>query len=607
MYKIIAYSFLLLGPFVLNAQVFRWEDPKVSPPTPPAAAEVEVEKSGTALYTIQLGTFYEPTLADFKAIEDLGPLYCVKGKNNIYQVFMGTYASGSQLENTLQQVKAKGYTAYSQSLSGVENKKVAVIQLVSTQNGKSLSWEHLEQVGKLYGLLEQAQVFKVVTGPYASKEIAAAQLPTLRANGFKDAFVKMVDAQLLSPISYFEKGLSPIAFTKDLADEIDRIAQARTPENYTPQQDIPVSTVPPASIPNTNIPASPPIEKNYLPVPKTALPVPSINAKVKRTSALDLQKILKSEKHYAGSLDGYYGKGTGLAYQKFKQQDYRYKKQQLIATHLSTSEEAPTSGLQYLINSLTNNDASLIAALQRSSHPIAKAYLGYWKFVNQGPSAEVNHLLNTAIKESFQGQQVSTAPPFDVTATYDYTSLKQVLLHLRYLHAAPSNGNYAVPCWVFERHPQAANEVYTSNKLATLATLKVSGCLRFDDWESIKALQYFIAELQPKQLSPEQQAEWDTHTTGRAFLYLFPTALTKAQKKEVDQWKIQFWKALAMANNQYPLLEKYYPTLKTVFFQSQVLMEDYYMQQGFTADEAEGLALSVLRTYIAVPLEVYLK
>ena len=55
----------------------------------------------------------------------------------------------------------------------------------------------------------------------------------------------------------------------------------------------------------------------------------------------------------------------------------------------------------------------------------------------------------------------------------------------------------------------------------------------------------------------------------------------------------------------YPVLGKNLETLKILFFQSQVLLEDYFMNKEFTPDAAEGLALSVLKTYVEVPLEVY--
>jgi len=289
------YSLLLICPLTLMGQVFKWEEPKARTTPPPA--QVEVEKSGSNLYTIQLGTFYEPTLKEFQAIQGLGPIYCVKNEDQSYQVFMGAFAAGEQLEKALQQIQAKGYTAYTQSLPAKASQEVVVIQLLSTKKGNGLAWEKLDQIGNLYGLLEQAQVFKLVTGPFANKSVAAAQLSTLRASGFKDAFVKTVKLQLLSPIGYFEKGLTPTSFTTDLADEIDRIAQVESPVIYERETSLPATTATSTTRSTTEVP----FEKTYLPVPKTALPVPPINARVKRTSALDLQKILKSEKHYGGS------------------------------------------------------------------------------------------------------------------------------------------------------------------------------------------------------------------------------------------------------------------------------------------------------------------
>jgi len=485
-------------------------------------------------------------------------------------------------------------------------KSFVVIQLLSTQNSASLDWNKIEAVGKLYGLLEDVQTLKVVTGPFITKEAAVNRMAHFRSKGFKDAFVKTVNSQQLTPIGYFEKGITPTAQTDILADEIDRIASAPIPETYNQERS--ATEVPPTSSKEeTNTSSIIHSKSVELPTAPTELPVPTINAKVKRTSALDLQKNLKLASYYTGSLDGYYGAGTGEGYQNFIQQDYQYNKYRLVAENLTASKGATASGLQYLINSLTSNDAGLIAALERSNHPISMAYLGYWMFANQGPSPEVNRLINSAIQESFANQQLKNTPPFDFTATYDYTDMQQLLLHLRYLHAAPANTQYAIPCWVFEKHPKEANAIYNKTKLSTLAELKVSGCLKFDSWESVQALQYFLEELQPTQLSPLDQEQLEKLTIGRTFLYLFPNKLIPTQKKEIDQWKIDFWKQLLAATNEHPLLEKYYSSLQILFYQSQVLIEDHYMKLGFTADEAEGLALSVLKTYAEIPLKVYLK
>ena len=90
--------------------------------------------------------------------------------------------------------------------------------------------------------------------------------------------------QLLSPIGYFEKGLTPTSFTTDLADEIDRIAQVEPSVIDEQETPLPATTTTTTTVPTTST-TEIPFEKSYLPVPKTALPIPPINAKVKRTSA----------------------------------------------------------------------------------------------------------------------------------------------------------------------------------------------------------------------------------------------------------------------------------------------------------------------------------
>ena len=611
MYKLLIG--LLFGvPLFCGAQIVKWDTPSTTRTTPTS----KVEKTEETIYTIQVGTFQHPKLADFQSIQNIGQLYSEESGDQFYEVFLGSYPTVTAAEKVLELVQAKGYSAFVAERPRNLGKEIVVIQLLSTQNAEALQWESIEQIGKLYGLLEDAAILKVVTGPFINRTAAANRIAHFRSKGFKDAFVKTVHSQLLTPINYFEKGLTPTVQTDILADAIDRIADGSTTAETTINPPIDYKTeVPtdntPARLETPTTPATTSAEvihSKNVPVPgKTAtIPVPAINAKVKRTSALDLQKVLKREQYYQGSLDGYYGQGTGEGYRQFIQQDFQYKKYLLVAPHITTTKEEVV-GLQYLINSLTDNDAGLIAALDRSSHPIAKAYLGYWKFINQGPSPAVNQLLNAAIQESFAQAQVKNAPPFDYTANYDYTDLKQLLLHLRYLHAAPTNAQYAIPCWVFEKHRKEANEVYKKAKLATLGELNISGCPQFEDWESINSLQYFLSELQPQQLSPSDQATQEKLTTGRSFLYLFPTALTTSQKKEIDQWKIDFWKRSLAATNNHPLLEKYYGTLEILFFQSQVVIEDYYMQLGFTADQAEGLALTVLKTYVEIPLKVYFR
>ena len=556
------------------------------------------------LFTIEIGTFHQPKLSDFAALKDIGLVYATAEEGQFHQIFMGGFKKASHAKKILKQVKNKGYAATLQKKSFQQGQEAVVIQLLSTQNRQSLQWASLEKAGKLYSLLEHPQILKLVTGPFTNRTAALNRITAIQEMGFKDAFIKTINIQLLTPIGYFEKGIVPTSPTEMLVDEIERIA-ATTPEEYqrskNGNENVPIET----SLPIQSTHTTKHIPEPVIP-PTTVLPMPIIDGTIKRTAALDLQTILKTEGYYKGPLDGYYGQGTQAGYHQFQSTNYQYNKYKVLANYLNTSQQPAVNELQTILNALTNKDASLIAALERNKEPIAKAYLAYWLLVNQGSSREVNQLMNTAIRESFNKKTNKKSPPFDATASYDYIELQQLLLHIRYLHTAPMNTQYAIPCWLFEAHPQAANAVFNNAKLATLADLKLSGCMRFEEWQPIAILRSFLVELQPEQLSPQEVEMQELLETGRSFFYLFPEKLTVTQKKEIDRWKVKLWKDLQKTATKNPLLEKYAPTLKILFFQSQILIEDYYMQRGFSAEEAEGLALSVLKTYTTIPLKAYL-
>jgi len=569
------------------------------------------------LYTIQVGTFYQPKLTDFTALQKVGQIYATDKEAEFYSIFLGFFTEPAAAESALATIKKSGYNAFITQKAKMEADAI-VIQLLSTQNGSTLDWVSLEQTGNLLALLENPRQLKVVVGPFTNKTAAQNRLGNLKTLGYQDAFIKTVDSQLLSPINHFEKGLLAPSSTDLLADEIDRIAQnipTPPPTTYKQSSDYskPSGYKKPSDTPtkqdNATIPAELPTTvstKNVeLPI-STTLAVPNINARVKRTAALDLQKTLKSEGYYRGGLDGYYGKGTANAYDIFRKEDAPYNRYLILSKHLV---EQPTStaikGLQGLINALTSKDASLIAELERQQEPLAKAYLAYWLLVNQGPSREVNHLMNTAIHQTFSEQPLQSVPSFDHTATYDYADVRQLLLHLSYLHTTPQNNQYTLPCWLFEQHPKAAKALFVQSNSTTPASLQISACWSFDGWEPIAALRYFTEELQPRQYTSQDVDLMNALERARAHFYLFPEKLNSSQKTRIDQWKLQFWNDLLAASPKYPVLDKYLFSLQVFFFQSQILLEEFYMQQGFTADEAEGLALSVLKTYVEVPLRAY--
>ncbi|MDV7396097.1 hypothetical protein RZS08_32190, partial [Arthrospira platensis SPKY1] len=142
--------------------------------------------------------------------------------------------------------------------------------------------------------------------------------------------------------------------------------------------------------------------------------------RLKRGSALELQKILKAENAYPGLLDGYYGSGTATGYEKLLQQNRTIRKYQLIAETmpLPGQEGQAESELQRVVNALGSNP-SATGQLSAFQEPIAQAYRAYQLFAAQGASTEVNRLMNAAIGAAFGSRSVAGLP-FDPKATYAY-------------------------------------------------------------------------------------------------------------------------------------------------------------------------------------------
>ena len=224
--------------------------------------------------------------------------------------------------------------------------------------------------------------------------------------------------------------------------------------------------------------------------------------------------------------------------------------------------------------------------------PIARAYLAYISFFHKGASFEVNDLMNGAIRAAFNTKRLAIKAPFDYTATYDYRSLNQLLLHLSYVQGA-SPRLIETPCWVFQRHPQEAANVYHNDHATPFA---IQNCSGFDSWEEVKVLQAIAADL-------NVDKSFDTKKLGleasaRTKLYLLPKGMANAQKEELKAWSEQLMKGLNQWATKDPLNAQLVQAFKLTYYQTQVLLEDYYMDKGFNVNESKGLALKVMQTLV---------
>ena len=538
------------------------------------------------LYTIQIGTFVNPKAADFAELQSLGYLYAEPFGEQFHKVFLGEFINEAAATFTLNKIKNSGYGAFVTQKSLLGKPTVTVVQFTTKQANQSINWPTLDTVGKLYTVLTDPDRVKIVTGPFANIVMARKRVEDLQRLGYKDAFIKTINVGLLHEVGVFETGQSPIQGNLNAA--VEAILSENIPTSYESNARSIITT------------------RNET-IDNAKGVTPEIRPLIKRTSALDIQKTLKKGGYFNGSLDGFYGKATEAGYQNFVANDFGYKKYALLANLLIPQKSnSASSEFQLIINNLLTNPTKSIQQLITMEAPLAKAYRAYWLLANKGNLSQINQLMNASIRATFADKKIKNAPPFDFNATYSYEDITQFILHLRYLHAAPINMAYSIPCWLFERHPTETYIAFTSkSKFASFTNTKVVACTNFDDWPSIKMMQTLLVDLAPEKYSQEILKKSENLQSARNFLYLFPEKLNQTQKKATDEWLIDFWKQLEASGKTYPVLGKNLATLRVLFFQSQVILEDYFMNREFTPDAAEGLALSVLKTYVDVPLGVY--
>lgn len=549
-----------------------------------------------SFFTVQIGTFLNPKLSDFENIRPLGYIYAQQANADIYQIFMGGYDSRKNADIIVNTLKSRGYLdAVVVERNLAQGSSQAIIQLGTRGAKENVNWERYLSLDKIFILFENEQV-KIVTGPFANAEEAKSQLAGIRRMGFDDAFVKTVNSVRLHEVNNFELGdakrpLIPIQFEDNTTARINPTNP--NSEFTTRGNEVPMAYDATPSRTTTPTTTSPSTPARTISSPA----IPEIRSNVKRHSALELQKVLKQERTYTGSLDGYYGKGTMVAYEQAVKKNQKFLKYAVLARYMYEPDGSgsASSSLQNAINNIYTNPTSSVATLQASKQAVAKAYLAYWNFVNNGASPTVNSLMNSAIQQAFRGATTSR-PPFDPTATYAYNNLDQLILHLRYIQSAEDD-QPAVPCWMFERHPQAVAKAFDNTSGGQ--DYRVQSCVGFDDWDIIKILQAIAADLNTQPVN-ERRLAADAST--RASLYLLPKPLPAATQQNLTNWDTRLWQNLESWASRDPMNNEIVTALKLAYYQSQVLLEDYYMTQGFKAEEAKGLALAVLQTLVEYQL-----
>ena len=574
-------------------------------------AQAKEKSNPNYIYTIHIGAFDKAQLSDFDGIRDIGYVYAFPLRDDLMQVFLGGYSSRKTARQLLPDVHESGYPdAYVMRRALDEGEEIASVQIALIKPGTDLDYGKYLQAGKIY-ISQNDNALRVLSGQYETAEVAQKRANQLKKMGFADAMVKTINTVELIKLTSFESGgavadpiVEVIETSKGAEPEVQKEAK-RLPDSYDLLFKKSKNTSKGMATISTDVPESydGKTERIKVPVKKEAkVELPKIRVKVKRTSAIELQKVLKAQGVYNNGLDGYYGKGTAKGYADIKKANYQIRKYLVLSEMMNedASNSLKSSRLQMIVNNLLSEPADANILLQAERSPLAKVYRAYILFQDGGNTNEVNQLMNAAIKQSFKGKKLKNSPPFDYNATYAYDNLEQLLKHLSYIHSVSQDAE--VPCWVFSQHPIEAANAFASGG----DNLRMQNCGGdFMSWEETKLLKTIAADLDPSIDTDKNKLA--AYTSKRAKLFIAPQKMTTGEAAEVSVWHKTLWTQMESWGATDPIHEQRVTALKVAYFQSQVRVEDYFMNKGFTYKEAKPLAMCVLQTIVGKHFVNYMK
>ena len=542
-------------------------------------------QSSLPVYTIQVGNFLDARATDFEAIANFGFVYSQDLGNNMQRIYMGGYTQPEEAQQIANVLQTRGYqdAVVSQHKAHL-GQDLIMVQLASKQIGQEINWASYAKAGKLYVYLENKTV-KILTGNFPNSSTAQSRATQYRKDGFKGAFVNTFNNTLLHEISIFNTGqLPPAPILPPEGSSTTSTGQKGPPAGEViPKQYEEPSTIPPAS----TIPS----EYEALAIDK-----PKIRVKPKRTSAIELQKVLKEQGAYKMSLDGYYGNGTRTAYDEVEGSHPQIQKYALLSAKGSQqAADAVPGSLQYAVNNLPNNPVQSLQLFSQYSGPIPMVYQAYHFFLTGGPSFDVNNLMNGAIAQAFAGKPRDSRSRFDHQSSYAYNTIEQLVTHILHVHAATGNG-IQVPCWLFQQYPKTTTEAYEFYPSIASAGLNIEDCGGLLDWQEIRTLKALARDLNSGE-TPKEGLLSDARSR-QAKLLLAPKALNANEVKAAQIWHKKLINGINLWRVRDQMLNEIAIAFKVMYFQSMVLLEDHYVAKGFSQKDAEGLALGTLQAMI---------
>lgn len=122
-------------------------------------------------------------------------------------------------------------------------------------------------------------------------------------------------------------------------------------------------------------------------------------------------------------------------------------------------------------------------------------------------------------------------------------------------------------------------------------------------WPEVSVLRTIADDMSAGQ-SDEDLAK--SSLGNRLLLYSATTALSKAAATRANAWELTLWESINDWATLDPLNAQIISAFRVAYFQSQVRLEDYYMDRGHASDVAKELAIATLQELVGADLERFL-
>jgi hypothetical protein len=494
-----------------------------------------------------------------------------------------------------------------------QNSNAYFIQVATYADPQYKDFAKIHSIGYLFDIPLENGFHKIMMGTYNSYNSAKRDLAKIQAKGYKDAFISKVaikdeDAAFIVQLATLDQtdkiywgdwqrltnklclqmsesklriAAGPFYKRIDAEKEMDAI------KKLGGRQDIFIKRV---------------SEKVLHPLSEIELQRSGMsgNKAAVRPTVKSLQAALNQAGYYSKEVDGQWGPNTKAALEQFTNADDDYEKYKLLSQQQMHSQAVEDYSLQYYLNLIDSDPFAAEQGLKRFKHPLAKVYLAYiyrnGDIKIENSQQTINSLMHDAIDMVFSNYRLKTR--YDFSQKYSYEDIKQLIMHLRAVHEAVKD-EPQVPCWLFRRHPQLAAEAFAPYFMNERDNFEVSSdCGSFLDLPQMQVLMTIAKDMGGSK---------ENNLAKLNELYAFHKALPLEEMRSLEQWNEKIWKHLYDWSKASPLQASTYKVLKVSYYETLMVVENYFLKLGYSNRDARALGLKVLKQSVGCSLDEYCK